>query len=55
MDTCPVCGMRVPGDTPYKTIYRGRVYRFCSPQCMVEFQRDPEYYLTHGPRGMPGG
>ena len=50
----PVCGMPVdPEKTTYKTVYRGRVYYFCSRRCLEEFERDPEYYLAHGPRGMP--
>ncbi|AEM38185.1 YHS domain-containing protein [Pyrolobus fumarii 1A] len=51
----PVCGMNVnPDKTPWKTIYRGKVYYFCSKLCLEEFKRDPEYYLRHGPKGMPG-
>lgn len=43
-----------PDKTPWKTIYRGKVYYFCSKLCLEEFKRDPEYYLRHGPKGMPG-
>lgn len=51
----PVCGMQVePSQTPYKLIYRGKVYYFCSPQCKKAFQENPDYYLEHGPQGMPG-
>ncbi len=51
----PVCGMEVDTATAqYKTVYKGRIYYFCSHQCKVEFERNPEYYLTHGPKGMPG-
>lgn len=49
----PVCGMEVNEDTPYRTIYKGRVYYFCSRICKEEFERDPEKYLREGPRGMP--
>ena len=51
----PVCGMEVDENTPYKTIYKGKVYRFCSLQCLEAFKANPEYYLKHGPQGMPGG
>ncbi len=52
----PVCGMRVdPVRTVYKTIYRGRVYYFCSKHCRNLFEKNPEYYLEHGPVGMPSG
>ncbi|WP_069806778.1 YHS domain-containing protein [Vulcanisaeta thermophila] len=50
----PVCGMEVSEDTPYKTLYRGKIYYFCSRMCKEEFERDPEKYLREGPRGMPG-
>ncbi|MEM2005883.1 MAG: YHS domain-containing protein [Zestosphaera sp.] len=49
----PVCGMQVdPVKTPYKTVYKGRIYYFCSKRCLEEFERSPEYYLTQGPQGM---
>ncbi|MEM0044407.1 MAG: YHS domain-containing protein [Sulfolobales archaeon] len=52
----PVCGMEVDiSRTMYKTVYKGKIYYFCSSACKKEFERDPEYYLKHGPRGMPGG
>ncbi|MCE4610167.1 MAG: YHS domain-containing protein [Desulfurococcales archaeon] len=49
----PVCGMKVPQTTQYKTVYKGKIYYFCSPQCLKEFKKNPEYYLEHGPQGMP--
>ena len=50
----PVCGMEVdPATAKWKTIYKGAVYYFCSEACLREFERDPEHYLTHGPKGMP--
>lgn len=50
----PVCGMVVdPSKTPYKLVYKGRIYYFCSYHCMREFQKNPDYYLTYGPQGMP--
>ncbi len=51
----PVCGMEVDtGTAKYKTLYKGKVYYFCSPMCKDEFEKNPEHYLTHGPSGMPG-
>ncbi|MMZ70112.1 YHS domain protein [compost metagenome] len=50
----PVCGMSVEESTPYKTIYKGKVYYFCSRMCMEEFKKRPDYYLEKGPQGMPG-
>ena len=49
----PVCGMEVDTSTQYKTVYKGRIYYFCSPVCKRRFEENPEYYLTHGPQGMP--
>ncbi len=49
----PVCGMEVdPVKTPYKTVYKGVIYYFCSKNCKREFEKNPEYYLEHGPVGM---
>lgn len=49
----PVCGMLVDSrKTPYKTIYKGSIYYFCSKHCLEKFEKNPEYYLTHGPEGM---
>ncbi len=51
----PVCGMEVdPEKTQYKSIYKGKVYYFCSSMCKREFEKNPEHYLKHGPTGMPG-
>lgn len=51
----PVCGMEVDtGTAKYKTLYKGKVYYFCSPMCKEEFEKNPEHYLAHGPSGMPG-
>ncbi len=50
----PVCGMEVdPAKAKYKALYKGKVYYFCSPMCKEEFEKRPEYYLQHGPQGMP--
>ena len=50
----PVCGMEVdPSKTQFKTVYKGVVYYFCSAACKKEFEKNPEEYLKHGPRGMP--
>lgn len=50
----PVCGMEVdPSSAKYKSLYKGKVYHFCSRHCKEAFDKDPEYYLAHGPVGMP--
>ncbi len=41
----PVCGMDVdPNLTRYHVSYRTHLYHFCSGQCQLEFERDPDTY-----------
>ncbi|MEM1832476.1 MAG: YHS domain-containing protein [Desulfurococcaceae archaeon] len=41
--------MRVgPSNSKYKTIYKGKVYYFCSLHCLGEFEKNPEFYLHEG-------
>ncbi len=48
----PVCGMDVDtSKTRYKSIYKGKIYYFCSERCKKEFEADPEYFIVHGPKG----
>ncbi|CCC81112.1 YHS domain-containing protein [Thermoproteus tenax] len=50
----PVCGMRVdPKTSKYKVLYKGKIYYFCSEACKSEFEKNAEFYLAHGPQGMP--
>jgi len=43
----PVCGMSVdPKKTPYKSVYKGKIYYFCSKMCKEAFDRDPEGVLS---------
>ncbi|WP_238027448.1 MULTISPECIES: YHS domain-containing protein [Metallosphaera] len=51
----PVCGMEVKETSTYRTMYKGKMYYFCSPHCKTAFEKDPESYLKGGPRGMPHG
>ena len=51
----PVCGMEVsPESAVAKSVYKGKIYYFCSTNCKSEFENNPEHYLMHGPKGMPG-
>ena len=54
MDKCIVCGMEVEESTNLKTMYKGKIYRFCSEACKKAFLSDPEGYIKGGPKGMPG-
>ncbi len=44
--TCPVCGARVLETTTLKLVYGGKVYYFDRPECMEEFQKNPEKYAV---------
>lgn len=41
----PVCGMSVPADRGYSKVHDGTTYRFCSRQCLDEFDQHPTRYL----------
>jgi YHS domain-containing protein len=42
----PVCGMEVSETSaPAETLYKGKTYYFCSPDCKDEFEEDPEEYM----------
>lgn len=45
-DTCPVCGMAIDPATAPSTIYNGTTYRFCCESCRLQFEADPEKYLS---------
>lgn len=45
MEKDPVCGMMVDPKTAQKSEYRGKTYYFCSADCMMEFDKNPEKYL----------
>ncbi|MEJ2071601.1 MAG: YHS domain-containing protein [Syntrophobacterales bacterium] len=42
----PVCGMMVTSESSFRTTYKGRDYTFCSINCLTEFQKNPNKYLT---------
>ncbi len=49
-----VCGMEVdPASAPAKFIYQGKTYYFCAPGCKVQFERNPQKYVSPQP-GQPG-
>ncbi len=39
-----VCGMELPGKTDYKLLYKGKLYYFCSDNCLKHFKNNPEKY-----------
>lgn len=43
----PVCKMEVDEKTAqFKSEYKGETYYFCAPGCKVNFEKEPEKYLT---------
>lgn len=41
----PVCGMKVDPESTYQTVYRGRMYRFCTDSCRRKFREQPRKWL----------
>lgn len=41
----PVCGMTVAADQGYGKMHGGRLYRFCSHDCLDKFDADPDHYI----------
>jgi len=51
----PVCGMAVDEATATeKYEYKGAMYYFCSKGCRLDFQDEPEKYLSGQGGGMHG-
>ena len=50
----PVCGMKVPADSPLSAQHAGQDYAFCSPGCRAKFVADPAKYVDEsGERRSP--
>jgi Cu+-exporting ATPase len=48
----PVCKMQVdPKTAAAETEYKGKTYYFCAPGCKVDFEKDPEKYLSEEASG----
>lgn len=50
---CPVMGTRVASiaDAAGKSVYKGKVYYFCCPECKPKFDKNPEKYIGGKGRG----
>ena len=47
METDVVCGMNVDEKTSkWKSEYKGKTYYFCGPMCKLEFDENPEKYMS---------
>lgn len=42
----PICNMDVSSDSKYHYNYGDKEYYFCSENCLLKFQKDPERYLN---------
>ena len=42
----PVCGEAVPASEGYGKMHAGRLYRFCSRQCLDAFDAEPARYTS---------
>ena len=43
--TDPVCGKKVRPEEGYGLMYRGKLVRFCSRECLDSFEESPSTYL----------
>jgi len=47
MTVDPVCGMKVDEkDAQFNTQFAGKKYSFCSQECKLEFESDPDQYAN---------
>ena len=52
----PVCGMTVDEKKAAATSeYKGKTYYFCARGCKVQFDKNPEKFLTAKPSGAKPG
>lgn len=42
----PVCGMQLKNDQGYGKMHDGKLYRFCSRDCLDKFDTEPDKYLN---------
>ena len=42
---CPVTGEKINDKTKGTYEYKGKIYNFCCPMCIGDFQKDPEKYI----------
>jgi YHS domain-containing protein len=47
----PVCGNQVSDKQGYSKSYNGLVYRFCSRECLENFEATPEQFIKNNESG----
>jgi len=50
----PVCGVEVKVDQGYGKMHEGKLYRFCSRNCLDKFEVKPEQFLNPPVSGSGG-
>lgn len=55
--TDPVCGMTVDRESRFRSVFKGRTYRFCSLRCRDTFEGAPDRFASkqEPPSPMPAG
>ena len=47
MERDPVCGMEVSDTSNAESYeYKGKIYYFCTTLCKIQFEQDPEKYIS---------
>lgn len=46
MNRDPVCGMEVNTNTAHKSEFQGQTYYFCSLECKLAFDSNPQEYIA---------
>ncbi|VAW92949.1 hypothetical protein MNBD_GAMMA23-794 [hydrothermal vent metagenome] len=41
----PVCGKKVDTEKGYGKMHEGNLYRFCSRECLDQFETEPDKYI----------
>ena len=42
----PVCGMQISPEEGYGKMHNGRLFRFCSRNCLDKFEAEPDSFLN---------
>ncbi len=47
MERDPVCGMEIKDFSKAESYnYKGKIYYFCTALCKIQFEQDPEKYIS---------
>lgn len=54
MSEDPICGKWIEENDAPRTEFEGQYYYFCSQECKLEFDDDPERYIGWGGTALSG-